>query len=365
MAITHNFNINAHHNIYTGNSNRELKVYFSEPECGVNLETGLLIIIPGFGGSSESNVYKKMRTEFADRHNLVVIQCDYFGSEFMQREKDLSFQLDVDKYKKILNINEIEIDTEEDVLALLDQLSFYDCTVTAYEKLKETAENFNDMGFMQALDLLTALNMVKAILRDNSLEYKENKIIAYGHSHGGYLAHLCNILAPEEFDLIIDNSGWVKPVYFMQDRVLQAKYGKMTLEYRFDYFSRRYHKDLNILNLSVLYKKIKNKSELVVFHGVADSLVDYRDKKQLCESLDNAVFNLIDSSDIDKKVFFSVAHGLGANYLEMFDAVIAKESFSGNTKKHEVHPEVVIESNVIVYKVNFSDGLPFMSLDKI
>ncbi len=41
---------------------------------------------------------KKMRTYFSDNHNLVVVQCDYFGWEFMQKPNNIS-----------ININKIEL----------------------------------------------------------------------------------------------------------------------------------------------------------------------------------------------------------------------------------------------------------------
>ncbi|MGF9699809.1 hypothetical protein [Paenibacillus sp. MABNR03] len=90
-----------------------------------------------------------MRSVFADEYNLVSIQCDYFGLEFMQ-----------------------------------------------HSPLPESLYNFNDMGIMQALDNLTAIGIVEQILKDNNLNFNAGKVIAYGHSHGAYLAYLLNVLSP-------------------------------------------------------------------------------------------------------------------------------------------------------------------------
>lgn len=49
---------------------RKLKVYFSEPTNGVNKYIGILLLIPGFGGKANSNIYRKMRKCFTDQYNL-------------------------------------------------------------------------------------------------------------------------------------------------------------------------------------------------------------------------------------------------------------------------------------------------------
>ena len=43
---------------------RKLKVYFTEPDSGINKDTGILLLVAGFGGNANSNVYKKMRSNF-------------------------------------------------------------------------------------------------------------------------------------------------------------------------------------------------------------------------------------------------------------------------------------------------------------
>ena len=62
---------------------RFFSVFFSVPDTGIDENTGLCLLVAGFGGNAEANVYKKMRNQFADDYNMVLIQCDYFGCEFM------------------------------------------------------------------------------------------------------------------------------------------------------------------------------------------------------------------------------------------------------------------------------------------
>lgn len=66
---------------------RLLKVHYCEPEI-LNNETGILLLISGYGANAESKVYKKMRRIFSDKYNLLVLQCEYFGNEFMKGISD-------------------------------------------------------------------------------------------------------------------------------------------------------------------------------------------------------------------------------------------------------------------------------------
>lgn len=47
------------------------------PDC-VNENTGMLVLIPGYGGNIDSHVFRKMREVFAEQYNFITVQCDYF-----------------------------------------------------------------------------------------------------------------------------------------------------------------------------------------------------------------------------------------------------------------------------------------------
>lgn len=92
MAYSESIKISAHPNLYNGKSGRELRIDYSLPTEGTNNETGIVVFVPGFGGNIDSKVYKKMRETFADQYNLVTMQCDYFGSRYMQLAENFSFK---------------------------------------------------------------------------------------------------------------------------------------------------------------------------------------------------------------------------------------------------------------------------------
>ncbi|MFS0575517.1 DUF2920 family protein [Sporosarcina sp. 179-K 3D1 HS] len=154
---------------------------------------------------------------------------------------------------------------QSDPSGLLSLLYTKSVTLPVTAKLDETIDNFNDMGFMQAIDLLTALEAVQIILKENNLVFNEKKVIGYGHSHGAYLLHLSNRLAPHMFSYIVDNSAWIEPVYQSGNRYLFQGYGSMTLQTEFDYLAKRIIDDKKALNLSTYIKTSRKLHRLLLF----------------------------------------------------------------------------------------------------
>lgn len=153
-----------------------------------------------------------MREIFSNYYNLVTVQCDFFGSEFMQSSNSFTLK---NQNENVLNSDERDLVTREPT-KMLEVLSSYTVTLLLMAKLNEDQNHFNDMGFMQAIDIITAIQAVKVILKDNDLIIDDNKVIGYGHSHGTYLVHLCNKLTPNLFPHIIDNSAWIEPCIYIR-----------------------------------------------------------------------------------------------------------------------------------------------------
>lgn len=312
LSKEYEFAIAGHPNIYTGAS-RDLKIYFSEPENGVNEDTGLILFIPGYGGSSQSNVYKKMRREFADKYNLVTVQCDYFGSEFMQNEE-----------------------------------------------LRETPDNFNDQTLMQAIDNITAVLTVAAVIEDNELTFNAKKIILYGHSHGAYLSHLCNVYAPKLFSILIDNSAYMYPNYLYLDRVrrftltntLSGAQRQVIINYT---MSKHYVKDRELVDLQQLYKKFDNGCHILTYQGSADHMIVPAEKRAFCEAISHCDYKEIHENDVDGEVFKSTKHG-DTDFLNLFEYSMKNKTFEkGNIIQT---PNVEIKTKKGQYTFDYSKTIP-------
>ncbi|MCJ8007613.1 DUF2920 family protein [Lederbergia wuyishanensis] len=355
----------SHPNIYGGDGLRKFNIYFSEPDQGVNEETGILLLIPGFGGNASSNVYKKMRKNFADQYNLVVVQCDYFGQEFMQGSNSVQMNFSRDELSGIFSSSEIENIFKDGFNGreFIEIGSKYPINLSLKEILNETVDNFNDMGLMQAMDHLTAIYYVINILKDNGLTFNMNKIIAYGHSHGAYLCYLCNAMAPHLFSLLIDNSAWLQPVYLHSSRLLFSKIGNMTLQTEFDYLVRKLEYDADILDLAVIYKKFENSCIIESFHGTTDNLISHIDKKQFCKFINHCSFHEISTPSVDGEIFKSTDHGLDADFLKMFDYVMKNREFD---IREIIHPKPVsYQTKKNCYTVQYEEGLPLLTVKSV
>lgn len=311
MSNDYSFTIDGHPVIYNGYA-RKLNIYFSEPDIGVNDETGIVLLIPGYGGNSHSNVYKKMRSVFSDTHNMVVVQCDYFGWEFMQ--SDLK---------------------------------------------KETPFNFNDMGLMQALDNITAVISVMEIIKDNRLSFNNGKIIIYGHSHGAYLAYLCNAFAPSLFSLIIDNSAWIFPLYLLVNRELFFSSGE---KINFNYLATSIVPDPTILHLPTLYNKIENQCVINSYHGSGDTMITIQQKRDFCSHIEKCKLHEITSDKVDNRVFRDNSHGLNADYLLMFDYVMSQVNVNFQHREELVIGNQRIETSGFEYFFDYSNQLPLLRI---
>lgn len=357
MAKSYQFEIDAHPSVYEPQE-RKLKIYFSEPEKEVNDETGILLLIAGFGGHANSNVCKKMRNTFADQYNLLTVQCDYFGWEFMQGKESITDVIcDFSQFLDYPTKEQIEvIENKNDIEKLMEIAERNHRNFRAYSRMEESWSNFNDLGFMQAIDNITAVMAVMEVAKDNGYTLNSEKIIVYGHSQGAYLAHLCNLFSPNIFSLIIDNSAWIVPGYLKEKRKVQFNSG---IEIIFDYLVSKLDFDEEIYDLQTLYRNFDNTCAIIAYHGVDDDLVDYADKKKLIDSIPGATFYLIDDQNLDNEIFRSTAHGLNADFIKMFQAVM--DNYTFRPRKKAVLKNVHYHTSKADYYINYENGRPELS----
>lgn len=371
MALNNHIKIPALNSIYSDkkSSNREIDVYYSLPENGINEDTGILLYIYGFRGYAEAKVFKKLRNNFADEHNLITVQCDYFGYEFMQNPKNLRPQ---DKH--------MDYFTKEELIKIYHRGKFnikefykaaqnYPVKMLLREDLSaECPENFNEMGIMQAMDNLNALLYVMNTISEMGLKFNSKKVILFGNSHGAYLSHLCNILAPGLVSLIIDNSGWLYPKHIEQDsRAITKKEGLSNLKIVFDYKARDIIDDFEILDLTKLYSNFDNKAQILAFHGEKDHLISLSDKKAFISKLPNAQIYPVTSKTLGKyeDVFVDTSHGLGANFLNLFKYVLENHELEfEQSTDFKIPDNTYIETSNFRYIFDYTQKTPMIAKSK-
>lgn len=362
MAITQSIKVPAHHNIYDNSVERELRIDFSIPEKGTNADTGLVLLVPGFGATIDSKVYSKMRDVFSDTYNLVTIQCSYFGDEFMQSTDEFTLKNNGRELNSLLNADELQR-FKNNPSELLEILSTKVTVFTVSAKIEESLTNFNDMGWMQAIDIITSIEAVQIILKENGIAFNKKKVIGYGHSHGAYLLHLGNRLDPHLFSHIIDNSAWIEPVYLNNNRYISQRYGSMTLQIEFDYIGKRVIKDKKALNLNSLYQGFDNQSKLMVFQGTNDNLINHDEKSVIVNQIKHAEIELIDETSVDGHIFKSNNHGLDADFLNLFNYAYEKMGEHINPVERKSIYNLKLSNTEI--QVDYSFGLPVFTIDML
>ena len=65
---------------------RKIRTDLVFPQKGIDENTGVLMLITGYGATIDSHVFEKMREKFSNLYNMVVTQCDYYGSKYMGKE---------------------------------------------------------------------------------------------------------------------------------------------------------------------------------------------------------------------------------------------------------------------------------------
>lgn len=238
--------------------------------------------------------------------------------------------------------------------------------VKANANIQESYKDFNDMGLIQAIDNLTAVNAVMEILNENNLKFNANKIIAYGNSHGAYIGYLCNAFAPSLFSTIIDNSSYIYPVYLDQNRLIRTKYNKLNIFIKYDYLINKIVFDKDIYKLNNVYKQFQNMSKIIAFHGTRDDLINHRVKIQFLSKVKNSNIEIIDEKKIDGIIFKENVHGLGADYLELFEYVYNKHSLERNDIVDSIKfKECRYLTSEYSYNIKYDNKVPSLIVEEL
>lgn len=343
--------------------NRKINYIFDIPNGGVNKDTGIMLFICGYGASPQSNVFKKMRGLFADKYNMITVQCEYFGLEYMWNPKDITNYL----------LNNL-MSREE--LSSLSATEFNDVFMDRIRDKKfyrivrqdESLATLNDMGPVQAMDNLISLYYVNLFLHDNGIVYDKNKVIAFGNSHGAYLAELCNSYMPGVFSAIIDIGGYVFPNYLSgscKREILSIlpEYNTV-VDTLFDDLIKYIATDTEIYDLKALYTTECSRSRIIAFHGEKDYLTPVAEKRDYIHRSGNWDFNLITDNDVDGEIFKNADHSLGADFIKLIDHVFDNYTLRSGEEKMMFSGSLFVTDSAR-YEIGLNETRPYMSFEPI
>lgn len=342
-----------------GGQPRKISMYFSEPEKGADENTGILLLVAGYGGHAGSRVYQKMRNRFADDYNLVTLQCDYLGFRHMQSDHHMPVTEDVIKdsvseaeYARLL----------KDFQGNKDEI-FKNNLLQGYVELDETEEDYNEMGLLQAMDNLMAVKVLLDVMEENGVVPLKDRMYLYGQSHGAYLAYVCNYLAPGLFAGIIENSAYLLPEYLSCDREVIKEGEEISLRKLYHYQVRdEAMLDGEAYDLTKLYAQTENTAAIISFHGADDTMIPLAEKKEFLSGLSHATLHEISSADVDGDIFKSSGHSLGADLLKVFEMGYRELE---EKKPHRDGTVIIPEDKQFAtalyeYRVSWETGIPLL-----
>lgn len=341
---------------------RKFKMYFAEPDRQPDARTGILLLIAGYGGHAGSKVYQKMRRQFADDYNLMTLQCDYLGYQYMQNDHHL--EVTEDMLRHVLTPREFHA-LRRDYAANRGVMSgkVFSGEIT----LGEAAEDFNEMGLWQAMDNLMAVKLLIDIMRENGLGYCRDRVYIYGQSHGAYLAYLCNFLAPEMFTGIIENSAYLFPYFWQHDREVTKEGELFTLQKVYHYWLADREIDRESYDLRCLYDGFDNQAEIIVYHGEDDEMIPLKEKEEFLAGIKNVSLHVVTQAQVDGIHFRSSGHSLGADFLIVFRETIGELETAirrrrSGTELSDGFSNVSFQTERYRYEVRWGSGVPVLSV---
>ena len=302
---------------------REIEVHISYPACGINENTGLMLVSHNWGGTWE--MCWEWCKVLANKFNLVCIDTNYFQSG---------------------------------------------------QEWREVRQNY-DHGFYQAGDCLRALYEVRRYLDENNIVFNRRRTYAAGASGGGNVSQMVNKFAPHTFGCIIDLCG----MSYLSERVAFGLAGRLNAGYSRDLDSpyaltpaKQEIRDLrNLEHLAIQYK-CNPDNQVVIVHGLDDDYCPCEEKIEVFGNMIRAGFkpegHFITKSMVDGIFLTGSGHALGdrayiiAKYGQKF--IAEKGEHIKLVEKDDFDRQSLIEYPVTggVYQIDYRQGSPLLNYKK-
>lgn len=224
---------------------RESKLEFRVSYDDERPMKALFVFISGIRNEDYAGYEQHLAEFVVQTYDLAVLRVDYHcigfrpqtGASFYMDKKDKEIfakqckeiaqhcDIDISLPEGFLEGKNLEQNESYGLLSNLDQLVAslkqdakkvpQDYQVPLTITLKPTKNEYQNFGFMQALDVLNAICFVRKNYAKFKLDKRHNTLLL-GSSHGGYLALLCAKFAPWLIDAVVENSGYANtPLRFL------------------------------------------------------------------------------------------------------------------------------------------------------
>lgn len=308
------------------------------PESGK--ANGLVFVIPGFGEDASGEDQHGLRAYLAERYGLLAVTVEYhcYRSRPLTGATLTFTEGEFRNFCALCAKHDISVASPLDVkdaLLRLPRPYLFDLRLTPPNG------DYQNFGVMQALDHLLVLADLR---KPGGVAFDEANIVAFGSSHGGYIAHMIAKFAPNTLRGVIDNSSYTAPIFSNPDGKLLFSPSLMVgyklsrvdfyLETRWTkedkaasaYYSDGRHaiRDLALPNhIQAARAASRRPCQYRMMHSVEDNVQPIEGKRQQAESLRAAGFDValkeVTAKDIDGRMIKNLEHGMDASMRALFD----------------------------------------------
>lgn len=326
--------VTPHEDIENGFPRQPVPYHIAVPDAGITEDTGLIFFIEGFGGHPTKEYTSKLLGYLANQYNCLSVCVEYFDINMKILDVE-NFSLDeefFDAFEKALQADLPQL-REYSVSHVLTSLAKFlsgagikSFPTTAYVT-NSTKDCYQSFGILPALDHLSVLSEILNIVQIN-----KKRLFILGTSYGGYIANILGKLAPNTFQLIVDNSGFTETLlsntvddFYTFSSVADCR---LTIKVKSlwssdsdsSYYFDCHHAEIR----SLLYKEHQHKSKTKYFcaHSIEDALVPVSQKEKFRELMSNrcdVILDIVDKDKVDGRLYKNLDHGMNASLRGVFD----------------------------------------------
>lgn len=352
---------------------------------------GLVFVIPGFGEDSNSEYSKKLREFIADKYSLASTSVMYHAIQSRPANggqigfEDNDIELLTKKLHQYGSPIANNIAENVDLLdrAMTKAKAENRCNINTlylnqYELLSASIYpaqgEYQNFGVIQALDHLYVLGELL-----QSVAFDKGNIIAFGSSHGGYIANLMAKFAPNSFSAVLDNSSYAcAPMPYIVGRQLGCHefLATMTMNIAIACFVaspwRLYPNEKNFFSedrqriRSFLFDEdIKSmavygetKTQYRFLHSEQDMIAKVDEKLSMVTHLKNSGFDvqlaLMGPKDVDGYFVKNLNHGMNLSLRKMFSKLYETIQPQNAQTDFDLNSEITYKGSEMNYIFNFN-----------
>lgn len=411
-----------------------LSFFISTPEKPNN-NTIPVVVLHGFGDYANSNYMRSIHSSLTSKYNISIITVNYVGTfskvKFFYNDSDkpydfLDYSLNLeqgDNKKRFLDILNGLLNNQSNIIdfllknkviengdftpykrtlkLLIFKIENNSCDgIYIVERLYEmkfknalaimdsdTIGDHQDFGVIQAIDILTSLSHIKSI--DNYKKLDWSKLSVVGTSHGGYLASMCDKLAPNTFNTILNNAGWLYSMkYEIFQKTVTSNYASELLfscnennywekDIHSNNFFNKQHKEIrSLINIDHIIQQkeqtlISNNKLYIFSHTLNDEIIPIKDKDNYINIINKYYSNinyirLDDKDKLDGKTFKTFEHGANVSLKGLVIDFIVNNTYNKSIKQNDFDLKSNITYNCTSgkYIINYTDKYPKISFIK-